>query len=85
MLFRMSTGETWNYIMHDYATDDPHYCVITDDEYTTDCGSPAWAYVIFNIWYPFSAMVSLEMFVAVILDKFSYWSQSAFRFFSCTN
>jgi len=63
-LFRVSTGESYNGIMHD-AMVQPPYC---DPE--VNCGDPLMAPVFFVVFYIFSAFVLLNLLVAIILDNF---------------
>ncbi|CAG8581619.1 28361_t:CDS:10 [Gigaspora margarita] len=48
-LIRMSTGENWNSIMHDYTVTSP-FCVQNSNYLLSDCGSAPWAYFLFISW-----------------------------------
>lgn len=63
-LFRASTGESYNGIMHD-AMLQPPYC---DPE--TNCGDALLAPLYFLSFYIVSAFVMLNLLVAIILDNF---------------
>jgi len=67
VLFRMSTGESWNGIYHD--------CTISEADSLCsraegNCGDPLLATVFFFSFYFFSALVMLNVFVAVVLKNF---------------
>lgn len=72
LLFRMSCGEGWNQIMEEYATITPPYCVSTADFFKSDCGSPAWARILFILWNIISMYIFVSMFVSLIFESFSY-------------
>ncbi|CAG8569817.1 3141_t:CDS:10 [Ambispora leptoticha] len=78
-LIRMSTGEGWNTIMHDYTVEAP-YCVDSHDFLNSDCGSRAWAYVLFITWNVLSMYIFSSMFIVVVIDNFSYCYQIAAEF-----
>ena len=69
-MFRCSTGESWNGLMHD--------CMVTPEdafnpcsEEAGDCGS-AWAAIPFFLGFTvLAAFMILNMMIAVILDEFS--------------
>lgn len=67
ILYRMSTGESWNGIYHDCSiTENNSNCIESDG----NCGSPFLATLYFLSFYLFSAMVMLNVFVAVVLKNF---------------
>lgn len=70
LLFRCSFGEGWNYVMVDYALQEP-FCTSTPDG-ITDCGNKQYAYILFITWNLTSMYIFLNMFVSLILDSFSY-------------
>ncbi|QSZ29872.1 hypothetical protein DSL72_004390 [Monilinia vaccinii-corymbosi] len=72
MLFRMSCGEGWNQIMEDYATVVPPFCTQGKDFFDSDCGSPAWARVLFIAWNIVSMYIFTSLFVSLIYESFSY-------------
>ncbi|MCJ1352190.1 MAG: calcium channel protein [Icmadophila ericetorum] len=73
LLFRMSEGEGWNQIMEDYAkyTVAP-LCNDTGEFFSSDCGSAAWARVLFISWNIVSMYIFVSMFVSLIFESFSY-------------
>jgi voltage-dependent calcium channel len=72
LLFRMSCGEGWNAIMEDYATIEPPYCTASDNFFESDCGSGAWARVLFVSWNIISMYIFVSLFVSLIFESFSY-------------
>lgn len=71
LLFRMSTGEGWNQIMTDFATVLPPYC--TEGAFLdSDCGSTAWARVLFVAWNILSMYIFVNLFVSLIYESFAY-------------
>ncbi|CAG8488519.1 6193_t:CDS:10 [Ambispora gerdemannii] len=78
-LIRMSTGEGWNTIMHDYAIEAP-LCVDSHSFLNSDCGSRTWAYFLFISWNVLSMYIFAYMFIVVVVDNFSYCYQIAAKF-----
>lgn len=72
LLFRMSVGEGWNQIMEDYADIEPPMCVENEEFYLSDCGSSAWARVLFIMWNIVSMYIFVNLFVSLIYESFSY-------------
>lgn len=72
LLFRISCGESWNYIMEDYATIQPPFCVDSDNFFESDCGSPAGARFLFVSWNIISMYIFVSLFVSLIYESFSY-------------
>lgn len=73
LLFRMSVGEGWNQIMEDYAAIEPPLCVEDNDSFfSSDCGSSAWARVLFIMWNILSMYIFVNLFVSLIYESFSY-------------
>jgi len=70
-LSMMSTGEGWNAYMHDYTLSDPS-CSPSLNYLDTDCGSTAWAYVLFIGWNVVSMYIFLNMFTGTVVENFSY-------------
>ncbi|KAG9307249.1 hypothetical protein G9A89_017077 [Geosiphon pyriformis] len=70
-LARMSTGEGWNTIMHDYAIEAP-FCVDSPSYFHSDCGSKPWAFFLFISWNVISMYIFANMFIVVVIDNFSY-------------
>ena len=64
VLFRTSTGEDWNGIMHDLMHD--------DTDCLSDCGPVPWIAPLYFISFLLvAAQVMLNLFIAIILDNFS--------------
>ena len=65
-IFRMSTGESWNGIMHD--------CQISPPDCTTgiggDCGSPALSPAFFVLVQLVGQFIMLNLFIAVMLEYY---------------
>lgn len=72
LLFRMSVGEGWNEIMEDFAAIEPPLCVDNPEFYLSDCGSAAWARVLFISWNIVSMYIFVNLFVSLIYESFSY-------------
>ncbi|KAJ1021688.1 hypothetical protein NDA16_003824 [Ustilago loliicola] len=70
-LSMMSTGEGWNSFMHDYTISPPQ-CTPSANYLTSDCGSEAWAYVLFIGWNVISMYIFLNMFTGTVVENFSY-------------
>ncbi|KAH7056641.1 Ion transport protein-domain-containing protein [Linnemannia elongata] len=77
MMARMSTGEGWNDLMHDFAVERP-YCVNNRFDYLySDCGSTSWAYALFITFNIISMYIFTNMFIVVVMHNFSYVYQIA--------
>ncbi|KAG0370046.1 calcium channel protein, partial [Gamsiella multidivaricata] len=77
MMARMSTGEGWNDLMHDFAVEMPN-CVNEPNNYLlSDCGSTAWAYTLFITFNIISMYIFTNMFIVVVMHNFSYVYQIA--------
>ncbi|KAL1891649.1 calcium channel protein [Sporothrix stenoceras] len=72
LLFRMSCGEGWNQIMEDFAGVEPPLCVEAPTFFGSDCGSTAWARVLFIAWNIISMYIFVNLFVSLIYESFSY-------------
>lgn len=72
LLFRMSVGEGWNQIMEDFAGIEPPLCVDDEQFFASDCGSSAWARVLFIMWNIVSMYIFVNLFVSLIFESFSY-------------
>lgn len=70
-LSMISTGEGWNSFMHDYTVSPPQ-CTPSANYLTSDCGSEAWAYVLFIGWNVISMYIFLNMFTGTVVENFSY-------------
>ncbi|KAF9214504.1 calcium channel protein [Podila verticillata] len=72
MLIRMTTGENWDFVMHDMMVEPP-FCTPSRSTYLdSDCGSRPWAYVMFLSFYIVCTYILLNMFIAVIISNFSF-------------
>ncbi|KAL2263352.1 hypothetical protein VTK26DRAFT_7148 [Humicola hyalothermophila] len=72
LLFRFSCGEGWNEIMEDFAQVKPPFCVEDPEFFNSDCGSTAWARVLFVAWNIISMYIFVSLFVSLIYESFSY-------------
>lgn len=72
LLFRMSCGESWNIIMEDFATITYPNCVKGENFFESDCGSAAWARLLFISWNILSMYIFVSLFVSLIFESFSY-------------
>ncbi|KAK0628154.1 Ion transport protein-domain-containing protein [Bombardia bombarda] len=72
LLFRFSCGEGWNQVMEDFAKIRPPFCVEGDTFFESDCGSTAWARVLFVAWNIISMYLFVNLFVSLIYESFSY-------------
>ncbi|KAI8359295.1 Ion transport protein-domain-containing protein [Mortierella sp. GBAus27b] len=70
MMVRMSTGEGWSSLMHDFAQD-KSTCVKQKDYLLSDCGSTPWAYSLFISFNIISMYIFTNMFIAEVMQKFS--------------
>lgn len=73
LLYRMSLGEGWNQILNDYLVVYPN-CYVSPDGFS-DCGSAAYAYILFISWNIISMYIFANMFVSLIYENFSYVSR----------
>lgn len=72
MLIRMTTGENWDFVMHDMMVEPP-LCTPSRVTYLdSDCGSKPWAYFMFLSFYIVCTYILLNMFIAVIISNFSF-------------
>jgi len=65
LLFRMSTGESYNGVMHDCRIEEP-----ACSNAIGDCGQPGIAEFYFLTFFVVSAMLMLNILVAIILDNY---------------
>lgn len=72
LLFRFSCGEGWNEVMEDFAQIKPPLCVEGPTFFDSDCGSTAWARVLFVAWNIISMYIFVSLFVSLIYESFSY-------------
>lgn len=72
LLFRFSCGEGWNQVMEDFAQIKPPLCVDGPTFFDSDCGSTAWARVLFVAWNIISMYIFVSLFVSLIYESFSY-------------
>jgi len=66
LLFRMATGESYNGVMHDVRVVEP-FC----SESEGNCGFPIFAPLFFLSFFIFSALLMLNLLVAIILGEYS--------------
>jgi hypothetical protein len=78
LLLRMTTGENWNYLMHDMMLESPN-CVSAANYLNTDCGSRYWALFLFISFYVIGTYILVNMFIVVVIDNFSYTYQRDIR------
>jgi len=67
LLFRMSTGESYNGVMHDCRTEESDG--LCSDE-IGDCGAPIFAEIYFLTFFVVSAMLMFNILIAIILDNY---------------
>ena len=65
-LFRITTGESWNGVMHDLIRGK---CLHADDRFKNECGGPVQAYLYMYSFMFFGCLIVFNLFVAVILDN----------------
>ncbi|KAI8378680.1 Ion transport protein-domain-containing protein [Choanephora cucurbitarum] len=83
VLVRATTGEAWNAMIMDYAIQSPN-CNRADNYLDDDCGSPFWAYFLFNAFYIICTHIFMNLFTAVIISKFEYTYETRTRFTQIT-
>ncbi|KAH3671874.1 hypothetical protein OGAPHI_000060 [Ogataea philodendri] len=76
LLFRISFGEGWNYIMDDFRLSSPS-CSTSLSRYSSDCGQSPSAYTLFISWNILSMYIFLNILVSVVINSFSYVYNSA--------
>ncbi|KAI8579947.1 hypothetical protein K450DRAFT_239855 [Umbelopsis ramanniana AG] len=69
-LFRMTTGEDWNGLLHDFTVDYPN-CV-ANVSYYVDCGYPVFTYVLFLVFYFICTYIFVNLLTVVVISNFSY-------------
>ncbi|KAI9268809.1 Ion transport protein-domain-containing protein [Sporodiniella umbellata] len=82
-LVRFTTGEAWNAVLIDYTVQHPN-CVASHNYLEDDCGSPFWAYVLFDVFYIVCAHIFMNLFTAVIISNFEYAYETRTRFTKVT-
>ncbi|KAI7900056.1 Ion transport protein-domain-containing protein [Cokeromyces recurvatus] len=83
LLVRATTGEAWNAIIIDYAVQYPN-CNYSNNYLQNDCGSPFWAYFLFDLFYVVCTHIFLNLFTAVIISNFEYTYETRTRFTKIT-
>lgn len=79
-LYRMTTGEAWNKIMHEMTVEYP-YCIGNDYTYLLDdCGSAGWAYSIFLSFEVLTTLIFMTLFVVTVIDNFDFTTQEEAMF-----
>src|SRR5947207_15414132 len=58
--------------MEDFAKIEYPYCVTGHNIIDSDCGSAAWARVLFISWNILSMYIFVSLFVSLIFESFSY-------------
>ena len=77
LLFRITTGEDWNKLMHDCMVVPPQCSFKEGDNYwETDCGSKFVATLYFFSYYLLITYIFLNLFIAVVLENFSLFSST---------
>ncbi|KAG7834187.1 hypothetical protein KL943_003483 [Ogataea angusta] len=71
LLFRVSFGEGWNYIMDDFRVGAP-YCSSAVSRYSSDCGQNVSAHILFFSWNVLSMYIFLNILISVVINSFSY-------------
>jgi len=75
LLFRMATGESYNGVMHDCMIKAPMCCSqeMMDNGQCSkvNCGEPVGAPIFFLSFFIMSALLMLNLLVAIILDNYS--------------
>ncbi|RCH95425.1 hypothetical protein CU098_003574, partial [Rhizopus stolonifer] len=72
-----------NAIIMDYTVQYPN-CNSSSNYFEDDCGSPFWAYFLFNIFYIICTHIFLNLFTAVIISNFEYAYETRTRFTQIT-
>ncbi|KAL9554146.1 hypothetical protein MBANPS3_002946 [Mucor bainieri] len=65
-LFRITTGENWDFLMHDFTILPPE-CVGKDD-----CGFPNYAIFLFISFYVVCTYIFVNLFTVIVIDNFSF-------------
>ncbi|KAG2183342.1 hypothetical protein INT43_006347, partial [Umbelopsis isabellina] len=80
-LVRMTTGENWDFLMHDFTVTAPNCVSSSSSDYLdSDCGSPVWAYLMFVVFYIICTHIFLNLFTVVIISNFQYAYEHTARF-----
>ncbi|CEP11360.1 hypothetical protein [Parasitella parasitica] len=83
LLVRATTGEAWNALLLDYTVQYPN-CNRSHNYLEDDCGSPFWAYFLFDIFYIVCTHIFMNLFTAVIISNFEYAYETRTRFTNIT-
>ncbi|SCV68841.1 BQ2448_962 [Microbotryum intermedium] len=75
LLALQSTGEGWNAFMHDYMVDWPR-CTTSTNYLDSDCGSTAWALVLFITWNVLSMYLMANLILGTVIENFCHVYQS---------
>ncbi|KAI8370634.1 uncharacterized protein BYT42DRAFT_617171 [Radiomyces spectabilis] len=73
-LFRMATGENWDFLMHDYSVQSPQ-CVEGED-----CGSSVAATTLFVMFYVICTYIFVNLFTVIVINNFSFTFDKRNRF-----
>ena len=77
LLFRMTTGEDWNKVMHDCMVERPR-CRFPEGAnfWETDCGNKHAAIFFFSSYYLLITYIFLNLFIAVVIENFTLFSST---------
>lgn len=77
-LFRLTTGENWNVVMHELMVQPP-YCTPAEEaeDGISDCGNPLAAWIYMLSFTLLCAMTTLNLIIAVILYAFFDMSEES--------
>ena len=77
LLFRITTGEDWNRVMHDCMVSPPMCSLSKNDNYwETDCGHSIVAPIFFFSYYVIVTYIFWNLFIAVVIENFSLFSST---------
>ena len=77
LLFRITTGEDWNLLMHDCMVKPPKCSLNENDNFwETDCGNEFFAQLFFFSYYIIITYIFLNLFIAVVIENFSLFSSA---------
>lgn len=79
LLVRATSGEAWNAIIIDYTVQYPN-CNSSSNYLEDDCGSPFWAYFLFDVFYIICTHIFLNLFTAVSFISFLFKKKLTYFF-----
>ncbi|KAI9485907.1 MAG: Ion transport protein-domain-containing protein [Benjaminiella poitrasii] len=65
-LFRITTGENWDFLMHDFTILPP------ECSGKGDCGSPKYAIILFISFYVVCTFIFVNLVTVIVIDNFSF-------------